>query len=580
MSGEENAFDKNMTDEAGQAVGTAMSVGEGKTIDITGDGGVLKEVLVEGTGDEMPQKDDEVYVHYIGTLQSDGSKFDSSRDKDTPFSFKLGKGRVIKGWDAGVATMKRGEKALFTIRSDYGYGESGSGDKIPGGATLLFEVELLRWNEKDVTNDGGVFFKELEKGTGWKHPEKHDEIFVKYQGRLNGVTFTASINNDFELITLGAPTCPLPSGVERAICSELKKGGKGMVTCRPEYAFGDAGLEDKVPPGATVEYEVELKDWNAVHEIVKDGITVKLLGQTESYGTMCNDAAKVTLTVEGKVLPDGPVFLGPTEKTLTVGDGEMPEGLERGLEKVKKGQPAFIICQPQYAYGDAGNAELGVPPNAQVQFHVTPTSVQATYELDLADKISAAERRKQQGNTFYLAADLERAMTKYEKAYSLIEHEKVRDNKTDGDEGNRSKLQDLKMALHLNKAAVFEKQGRLQDLIDECKKALESHPRNVKALFRRGKAYNALNKLDEASTDLKLALEQEADNTAVKKELALVRQKQKQQNEKDKTVFGRMFSKPGACEATKMTKKNVSQKIESDDTKMEVESKENETDRT
>jgi hypothetical protein len=164
--------------------------------------------------------------------------------------------------------------------------------------------------------------------------------------------------------------------------------------------------------------------------------------------------------LEGKVLPDGPVFLGPTEKTLTVGDGEMPEGLERGLEKVKKGQPAFIICQPQYAYGDAGNAELGVPPNAQVQFHVTPTSVQATYELDLADKISAAERRKQQGNTFYLAADLERAMTKYEKAYSLIEHEKERDNKTDGDEGNSSKLQDLKMALHLNKAAVFEKQGR------------------------------------------------------------------------------------------------------------------------
>lgn len=177
---------------------------------------------------------------------------------------------------------------------------------------------------------------------------------------------------------------------------------------------------------------------------------------------------QVTLTLEGKVLPDGPVFLGPTEKTLTVGDGEMPEGLERGLEKIKKGQPALIICQPQYAYGDAGNAELGVPPNAQVQFHVTPTSVQATYELDLADKISAAERRKQQGNTFYLAADLERAMTKYEKAYSLIEHEKGRDNKTDGDECNSSKLQDLKMALHLNKAAVFEKQGRYVFFVGCC----------------------------------------------------------------------------------------------------------------
>ena len=157
--------------------------------------------------------------------------------------------------------------------------------------------------------------------------------------------------------------------------------------------------------------------------------------------------------MEGKVLPDGPVFLGPTEKTLTVGDGEMPEGLERGLEKIKKGQPALIICQPQYAYGDAGNAELGVSPNAQVQFQVTPTSVQGWDELDLAHRIAAAERRKQQGNVFYLAAELKRALAKYDQAYEMIEPEK-------GDDSNRSKLTDLKMALQLNKAAVFEKQGR------------------------------------------------------------------------------------------------------------------------
>ena len=142
--------------------------------------------------------------------------------------------------------MKRGEKALFTIRSDYGYGADGSGDKIPGNATLLFEVELLRWNEREVTTDGGVFLKPLDKkGTGWRHPDRNDEVLVKYEGRVNGVAFTSSTNKDFELVKLGVPTCPLPPGVERAICKEMKKGSNALITCKAEYAFGELGL-----PGA------------------------------------------------------------------------------------------------------------------------------------------------------------------------------------------------------------------------------------------------------------------------------------------------------------------------------------------
>lgn len=74
-------------------------------------------------------------VHYTGTLL-DGSKFDSSRDKDEPFKFKLGTGQVVKGWDRAVATMKKGEKARVTLRADYAYGEAGSPPKIPPNATL------------------------------------------------------------------------------------------------------------------------------------------------------------------------------------------------------------------------------------------------------------------------------------------------------------------------------------------------------------------------------------------------------------------------------------------------------------
>jgi FK506-binding protein 2 len=73
----------------------------------------------------------------------DGSVFDSSRTRGDPFEFTLGKGQVIKGWDSGLLDMCVGEKRILTIPSGLGYGDSGSGEKIPGGSTLIFDVELI-----------------------------------------------------------------------------------------------------------------------------------------------------------------------------------------------------------------------------------------------------------------------------------------------------------------------------------------------------------------------------------------------------------------------------------------------------
>ena len=86
-----------------------------------------------------------VTVNYSGTL-TNGTKFDSSYDRGTPFSFTLGAGEVIKGWDLGVAGMKVGGKRKLTIPSDLGYGSRGAGADIPPNATLVFEVELLEVN--------------------------------------------------------------------------------------------------------------------------------------------------------------------------------------------------------------------------------------------------------------------------------------------------------------------------------------------------------------------------------------------------------------------------------------------------
>ena len=111
---------------------------------VTTESGLKYKVTKEGTG-AIPQAGQTVKAHYTGWLEGFDSirKFDSSRDRGRPFTFKVGAGQVIRGWDESFSTMKVGERRQIILPSRLAYGDRGAGGIIPGGATLYFDVELL-----------------------------------------------------------------------------------------------------------------------------------------------------------------------------------------------------------------------------------------------------------------------------------------------------------------------------------------------------------------------------------------------------------------------------------------------------
>mmetsp|Transcript_29525 Transcript_29525/g.36483 ORF Transcript_29525/g.36483 Transcript_29525/m.36483 type:complete len:327 (-) Transcript_29525:428-1408(-) len=109
-----------------------------------GEFGLKLETVKDGDRKTFPKKGDSLTMHYVGTLAADGKQFDSSRERGQPFTFTIGVGQVIQGWDEGVMQMSVGQRAMLHIPSDMGYGAQGAGGVIPPHADLIFDVELIK----------------------------------------------------------------------------------------------------------------------------------------------------------------------------------------------------------------------------------------------------------------------------------------------------------------------------------------------------------------------------------------------------------------------------------------------------
>jgi peptidylprolyl isomerase len=198
-------------------------------------------------------------VHYTGWVWENGGKgkkYDSSLDRGEPFSFHVGNGDVIKGWDEGVSTMQVGGKRELLIPADLAFGERGAGGVIPPNATLFFEVELVAKWEK---TESGLEYRDIKQGTGAK-PKTGQNCEVHYTGWLwqrsgDRKKFKSSVGGEPYSFLVGKGK--VINGWDEGVAT-MKVGGKRRLLIPPQLGYGARGYPPDIPPDATLLLEVEL----------------------------------------------------------------------------------------------------------------------------------------------------------------------------------------------------------------------------------------------------------------------------------------------------------------------------------
>ncbi|KAF0701198.1 Aste57867_8307 [Aphanomyces stellatus] len=215
---------------------------------------VVLDVILDGDVATYPREGDTVTVNYVGILDSGGRKFDSSYDREEPFSFTLGVGNVIQGWDEALLRMSLNESARVWIPSDLAYGASGVGNVVPPFADLIFEIHLLAINGIEISPR--VQIQRQVPGDGIYFPKPGDTVTVHYVGTFtNGEKFDSSRDRGIPFSFIVGKGSVI-KGWEEGI-PQLSTGEKALLKIPYQLAYGEHGRRS-IPAKSDLIFEVEL----------------------------------------------------------------------------------------------------------------------------------------------------------------------------------------------------------------------------------------------------------------------------------------------------------------------------------
>lgn len=344
--------------------------------------GLQYSVLQAGNQKEFPKLGDKVKVHYTGWL-TDGTKFDSSVDRGEPSEFALG--AVIEGWNEALQLMSPGAKYKLTIPSDLAYGDQGSPPKIPGGATLVFEVELLAvteralpfiaWDETRPTTemDNGTKYQVLQPG---QEGTAADGAFVYVEFARFGADEKITIASTMTGLLVGPPENPnLP--FYGPLLKEMKVGSHFLASVPQALDLNNPQETEKaeatlwqVIVRASLKCETPEFYLPKPEELTTTESGLQYMVVREGFGKMPQSYSQVAVHYSGW-LTDGTPFDASYGKPqpATFPLGRVIAGWTEGLQLMKEGGKYIFVIPGDLAYGERGSPPK-IGPNATLVFTV------------------------------------------------------------------------------------------------------------------------------------------------------------------------------------------------------------------
>lgn len=365
----------------------SLALAQPKDDYIKTESGLQLKITNPGQG-EFPKPGDNVTAHYTGKLL-DGTIFDSSIQRGTPFSFEVGTGQVIKGWDEGFQLLKKGAKATFIIPANLAYGERAMGS-IPPNSVLIFDVELLdikpglKIESFDIKGKptmetaSGVKYIKVKTGNGPK-VEADCNVEFHYTAYLeNGKIFDSTHKKGQTLKVLAGNRNLIP-GLDEGLLL-MQEGDKTRFIIPPQLGFGNSS-NGAIPANATLTFDIEMVKVNPKIIVKPYPIEGKRVYNHESglqyiiveegQGERVKGNQSVEMHYTG-YLEDGTIFDSSIKRnqpfSFKLGLNQVIKGWEIGVPLMKVGDKMRLIIPSDMGYGD--RAVGNIPPNSKLIFDV------------------------------------------------------------------------------------------------------------------------------------------------------------------------------------------------------------------